>query len=74
MVSWLEAKTHYTAFIEGWALYAENPLTSDDTDVYDNEPMQKYGMLKGQVSRVYMIKNLRKRFWNFYELFSRFIR
>ena len=67
MVSWLEAKTHYTAFFEGWALYAENPLTSDDTDVYENEPMQKYGMLKGQV-------NLRKRFWNFYELFSRYIR
>ena len=36
--------------MEGWGLYAENPLISDDTDVYDGEPMKKYGMLKWQVS------------------------
>ncbi|KAL9986429.1 hypothetical protein ACROYT_G000576 [Oculina patagonica] len=50
-IGWLESKTYYTAFIEGWALYAENPLISDDTDVYDGEPMKKYGMLKWQIWR-----------------------
>ena len=29
----------------------ENPLISDDTDVYDGEPMKKYGMLKWQVGQ-----------------------
>lgn len=38
--------------MEGWGLYAENPLISDDTDVYDGEPMKKYGMLKWQVSEI----------------------
>lgn len=52
MIAWLDSKTYYTAFQEGWALYAENPLISDDTDVYDNEPMKKYGMLKWQASGV----------------------
>jgi len=37
--------------LEGWGLYAENPLISDDTDVYDGEPMKKYGMLKWQIWR-----------------------
>ena len=37
------------AFIEGWALYAENPLIAEDTDTYKYEAMQKYGMLKWQV-------------------------
>jgi len=38
--------------LEGWGLYAENPLISDDTDVYDGEPMKKYGMLKWQVGEL----------------------
>jgi len=50
VIGWLNSKTYYTAFLEGWGLYAENPLISDDTDVYDGEPMKKYGMLKWQVS------------------------
>ena len=50
LIGWLDSKTYYTAFLEGWGLYAENPLISDDTDVYDGEPMKKYGMLKWQVS------------------------
>ena len=37
--------------MEGWSLYAENPLISDDTDVYDGRPLKKYGMLKWQVSK-----------------------
>ena len=49
LIAWLDSETHYTAFLEGWGLYAENPLISDDTDVYDGEPMKKYGMLKWQV-------------------------
>ena len=47
---WLDRQTYYTAFTEGWALYAENPLIAKDTDTYDNEPMQRFGMLKWQVS------------------------
>ena len=41
--------TSYTAFVEGWALYAENPLIAHDTDVYKGQPLYKYGMLKSQV-------------------------
>lgn len=51
MIGWLESVTYYTAFTEGWALYAENPLIAEDTDAYKNEPMQKFGMLKWQVRR-----------------------
>lgn len=51
LIGWLDSKTYYTAFLEGWGLYAENPLISDDTDVYDGEPMKKYGMLKWQIWR-----------------------
>jgi len=52
LIAWLDSKTYYTAFLEGWGLYAENPLISDDTDVYDGKPMKKYGMLKWQVSEL----------------------
>lgn len=48
-ISWLHSITYHTAFSEGWALYAESPLVSE-TDIYDNNLMQKYGMLKWQVS------------------------
>ncbi|KAK3737262.1 hypothetical protein QZH41_019871 [Actinostola sp. cb2023] len=50
-IAWLNTMTYYTAFTEGWALYAENPLIAEDTDTYKNEPMQKYGMLKWQIWR-----------------------
>ena len=49
VISWLDSSTSYTAFSEGWALYAENPLIARDTNVYETEPFQKYGMLKWQV-------------------------
>ncbi|XP_031561567.1 uncharacterized protein LOC116297485 [Actinia tenebrosa] len=39
------------AFTEGWALYAEDPLIAKDTNTYDGEPLQKYGMLKWQIWR-----------------------
>ena len=52
MIGWLASKTYYTAFVEGWALYAENPLISNDTDTYKSHPMYKYGMLKAQVSEI----------------------
>ena len=41
--------TYYTAFTEGWGLYSENPILSDDTDVYKDNLLQKYGMVKWQV-------------------------
>ena len=50
VIKWLDQETYYTAFTEGWGLYAENPLIGEDTDVYEDEPLQKYGMLKWQVS------------------------
>ena len=36
-------------FVEGWALYSENPLLSDDVDLYKDNMLQKYGMYKWQV-------------------------
>jgi len=50
VIGWLDSVTYYTAFTEGWALYAENPLIAQDTDTYKTEPMQKFGMLKWQVN------------------------
>lgn len=50
VIGWLNSIASSTAFSEGWGLYAENPLISDDTDKYDEEPMKKYGMLQGQAS------------------------
>ena len=41
VIGWLNSIASSTAFSEGWGLYAENPLISDDTDVYDEEPMRK---------------------------------
>ena len=52
VIGWLDTVTYYTAFTEGWALYAENPLIAQDTDTYKSEPMQKFGMLKWQVRQV----------------------
>ncbi len=49
-MKWLDDQTYYTAFTEGWALYAENPLIAQQTDTYKTELMQKFGMLKWQVS------------------------
>ena len=51
-IGWLSGSTAYTAFAEGWALYAENPLIAHDTDVYEDEPLYKYGMLKSQASNL----------------------
>lgn len=46
---WLDNNTYYTAFTEGWGLYSENPILSDDTDTYKDNLLQKYGMVKWQV-------------------------
>ena len=51
VIGWLGSITGYTAFTEGWALYAENPLIARDTDTYKDNLLQKYGMLKWQVCR-----------------------
>ena len=47
--AWLDTNTYYTAFTEGWGLYSENPVLSDDTDTYKDNLLQKYGMVKWQV-------------------------
>ena len=53
LMSWLDdqSSNSFVAFTEGWALYSENPVMSDDTDVYNDNPLQKYGMFKWQVWR-----------------------
>lgn len=48
---WLDKNTYYTAFTEGWGLYSENPVLSDDTDTYKDNLLQKYGMAKWQTWR-----------------------
>lgn len=48
---WLDKETSYVAFQEGWAVYAESPLLSDDSDLYEHNLLQLYGMLKWQVWR-----------------------
>lgn len=50
-IRWIAVNTLYLAFAEGWALYAENPLIAEETDTYDNDPLQLYGMLKWQIWR-----------------------
>lgn len=58
--------TSYTAFTEGWALYAENPLIAYDTDTYEGQPLYKYGMLKSQVGKkkpVCLLHKLHKSFF-----------
>jgi len=49
--AWLDQITYYTAFTEGWGLYSENPILSDDTDTYKDNLLQKYGMVKWQTWR-----------------------
>ena len=49
VIAWLDSVTHYAAINVGWAYYAEYQLIGQDTGTYDNEPMQKYGMLKWRV-------------------------
>ena len=51
VIGWLNDASYSTAFTEGWALYAENPLITEETDTYDNDPLQLYGMLKWQIWR-----------------------
>ena len=46
---WIDSQTFYTFFAEGWGLYAENPLIAKDTNTYEGNLMQKYGMLQWQV-------------------------
>lgn len=46
---WLDKETSYIAFQEGWALYGENPILSDDVNLYKDNIPQLYGMYKWQV-------------------------
>ena len=50
VIKWLDKGTSYIAFQEGWALYAENPVLSDDVKLYEENILQRYGMYKWQVS------------------------
>ena len=54
IIGWLNSANSYTAFAEGWGLYAENPLIAEDTNTYLKEPMQKFGMLQWQVN-IYLL-------------------
>ncbi|XP_028411286.1 uncharacterized protein LOC114533865 [Dendronephthya gigantea] len=52
-MGWLDKimLSKYGAFTEGWGLYAEYPLVAEYTDAYTNQPLSRYGMLKGQILR-----------------------
>ena len=54
-LNWLDTKSDYSFFKEGWALYAEKPLIADETDTYDGYPLEEYGMLKWQVRLQYRL-------------------
>ncbi|KAK3699407.1 hypothetical protein QZH41_018565 [Actinostola sp. cb2023] len=41
----------YTAFTEGWGMYAENPVASLDMGLFDHHQLEWYGMLKAQLWR-----------------------
>ena len=47
--TWINKQGYYVVLIEGWALYSENPVLSDDVNLYKDNIMQKYGMFKWQV-------------------------
>lgn len=47
--SYFHSKGHFSGFIEGWAMYSENPVLSDDVMLYKDNPLQKLGMYKWQV-------------------------
>ena len=47
--SFFHNKGYFSGYIEGWALYAENPVLSDDVMLYENNMLQKLGMYKWQV-------------------------
>lgn len=54
VISWISRPNYFPGFTEGWATYAEYPLMTNDTDIYNNTTdkdiiLQKYGMLKYQV-------------------------
>ncbi len=59
-IEWLDNMiSHNTAFAEGWGLYAENPLMSDDLDMYKDSKMEEFGMTKWQVLTAdILIKNV----------------
>ena len=48
VISWINQVSQSIAFAEGWGLYAEM-LIAEDTDSYDDNPLQKYGALKWRV-------------------------
>ena len=54
VISWISTPNYFPGFTEGWATYVEDPLMTNDTDIYNNTTdknvvLQKYGMLKYQV-------------------------
>ena len=54
VVTWLGTPNYFPGFTEGWATQIENPVMTNDTDIYHNITtdkkvlLQKYGMLKYQ--------------------------
>ena len=57
---WLNSYSEYSYFKEGWALYAETPLVSENTDTYHGHPLKEYGMLQWEVITCFVyFKNIR---------------
>ena len=70
IIGWLNSANSYTAFAEGWGLYAENPLIAEDTDTYLKEPMQKFGMLQWQVNTYLLLTEFEVRTVRYRPIFS----
>ena len=53
VITWLDDMiSHNTGFAEGWGLYAENPLLPIDLNLYKDNKMELFGMVKWQVSDI----------------------
>eukprot|EP00112_Aurelia_sp_Birch-Aquarium-sp1_P011295 Seg2375.5 transcript_id=Seg2375.5/GoldUCD/mRNA.D3Y31 product="hypothetical protein" protein_id=Seg2375.5/GoldUCD/D3Y31 len=52
VITWLDDMvSHNTGFAEGWGLYAENPLLPIDLNLYKDNKMELFGMVKWQLWR-----------------------
>lgn len=67
-ISWISSGNYLPSYTEGWATYVEYPLMARDTNAYVNTRdkkilLQKYGMLKYQVSQRATSTRTQTHFW-----------
>lgn len=49
IANWVSQVNYYGAFSEGWATYVEKHVADKDMELYKDDIMSKYGMLKHQI-------------------------